>query len=509
MFAMSRWAFALAALLGGSLVAGEPASAQQGVPTAVKTARTTKPMPCTVFVDVAARSGGDGSLARPLRSIAKAVGGALPGAVICVAEGVYTNQIYTDKPFTLAGGFKSGSGFTVRDSAVFVSRAQGNGQNSFVHIEDLGPSGDELTAIDGFEITGYSQAVYRDVYYSQRFELTNNYIHDNVCSDSTPGAGAGFWLNNVSGVVAKNVFARNKCGRGGAGAVNDSANENTLSIENNRFVENSGTEPVIAHGGALYLFANKLKIIGNVFAENSATGWGGGLYLGAFTGGGQFTNAKLRWNRYHGNRAGIRGGGLFCDDSATCLSEHEIYDGNCGGNIYLDGGPDGSGPTVARFDHLTNYGALDVGCTEPGAGVVITKNNDAPDSYSFKNAIFFRNAKRRDFDAFCDGGCGALQVSIDYSMVRRNNSSTGVAISYGPGIVTPENPLFVAPGKGDFHLKSTNGHWKKSGYVADDADSPALAKGDPASPTDDSPARAGDRVELGAYGNSPQASYVE
>lgn len=509
---MSRWALALstAAAIGCLAGAIAPAGAAQGVPEAVKRARTTELAPCTIYVDAAARGGGSGTKAKPFRKIAAAAAAVSPGGVICVAEGVYAEELRPgEKHFRLAGGYQSGTAFSVRDSAAFVSRAQGEGRGSFLRIEDPGPSGDRLTAIDGFEITGYSQAVVRDVYYSQRFDLTNNHIHDNVCADGA-AAGAGFSFNNVSGLVARNVFARNACGRGGAGATNDSTNENGLRIENNLFEDNSGTEQQIAHGGALYLFANTLKITGNSFIENRATGWGGGLYVGAFTGGGQTTWAELLWNVYRDNRAGIRGGGLFCDDSARCLSKHEIYDGNCGGNIYLDGGPDGSGPTIARFDHLTNHRARAVGCAEPGAGVVITKNNDAADRYSFTNAIFFRNGQRRDFEASCDSGCDALRVTVSYSMVRKVSSGSGVPIEYGPGIVKPENPLFVAPARGDFHLQSNYGHWtKKFGYAPDLGHSPALAKGDPASPTNHAPPRAGDRVELGAYGDSAQASYVE
>ena len=73
------------------------------------------------------------------------------------------------------------------------------------------------------------------------------------------------------------------------------------------------------------------------------TQWGGGLYVGAFTPGNQLTTATLSWNVYRGNRAGTRGGGFFCDDGANCTSEHEVYDGNCGGNILLDGGSEGAG----------------------------------------------------------------------------------------------------------------------------------------------------------------------
>ena len=90
------------------------------------------------------------------------------------------------------------------------------------------------------------------------------------------------------------------------------------------------------------------------------TQWGGGLYVGAFTQGNQPTTATLAWNVYRGNRAGDGGGGFFCDDGAKCTSEHEVYYKNCGGNILVDGGANGSGPTSATFDHLTNVDALDV-----------------------------------------------------------------------------------------------------------------------------------------------------
>lgn len=264
---MSSWS----RIFLGATLACLTASASAAPPRAVKIARTTAIPACTVFVDAAAR-GGDGTVSKPFRKIADAVAAAAPGAVICVAEGVYREQIAPGvKPFTLAGGFRRATSFTVRDSAAFVSKAQGNGRGSFIRIEDPGPSGDQLTAIDGFEITGYSQAVYRDVYFSQQFSLTNNFIHDNVCAAGA-GAGAGFSFNNVSGVVARNVFSRNSCPRGGAGALNDSTNSNTLSIRNNLFEDNEGSEVQIAHGGALYLFGNRLLISGNLFTGNAATG---------------------------------------------------------------------------------------------------------------------------------------------------------------------------------------------------------------------------------------------
>ena len=108
----------------------------------------------------------------------------------------------------------------MRDSAAYVTKATGRG-GSFIRIEDPGPKGNQLTVIDGFDISGYSQAIFRDFYDSQRFDITNNHIHDNKCAATTL-AGAGFALNNVSGRIEGNVFRNNSCGRGGAGFLNDS-----------------------------------------------------------------------------------------------------------------------------------------------------------------------------------------------------------------------------------------------------------------------------------------------
>ena len=493
---------------GGMADAGATGDAGTPPAAAVQVARTTSIPACTDFVDVANNGAADGTAALPYKTLAGAIDSASSGAIICVAEGTYPEALTPGvKYFTLAGGFQTNRGFKVRDSSRYVSKAQGGGSNTFLRIADPGPTGGQLTAVDGFEITGYSQAIYRDVYYSQRFDITNNFIHDNTCAQADQ-VGSGFALNNVSGTISGNVIARNTCSRGGGGALLDTSNSNSVSITGNWVDANAGNQPVISHGGGLYLFANKITLTANEFTGNTATAWGGGLYVGAVTGAGQRTTALLAWNVYRDNRAGNAGGGFFCDDSAHCTSDHEVYESNCGGNVYLDSGPADTEATVATFDHMTNYRGLAVGCGAPGAGVAITKGNTASDSYSFVNSIFWGNATNRDFDASCEAGCGNVTVGVTYSDVQTTYANGGVSISFGAGNLPGVDPLFVAAAAHDFHLRSTHGQWTAAGYVADAVDSPALGSGDPGRSANGNPERAGVRSELGAYGNSAEASYV-
>jgi hypothetical protein len=477
------------------------APVQGGAPRWVTVARATELPRCNVFVDAGAGRG-NGSVQSPYRTIGEAVAAANAGAVICVAEGTYREQVKPgEKHFVFAGGFQRG--FGARDSATFVTRAVGNGSGSFIRYEDPAPKGDVRTVIDGFDISGYSQAIVREHYESQRFEVTNNHIHDNRCVDDKL-AGGGLALNNVSGRITGNVFRNNSCGRGGAIFTNDDTKENTVTIEGNWIDNNHGVEPETSHGGAVYLFGTTLRVTANLFTRNTVTKWGGGLYIGADLGSGQKTDARLAWNVYRGNAAGLAGGGMFCDDGALCRSFHEVYDSNCGSNIYLDSGA--GGPTVARFDHLTTINARAVGCKAPGPGVRIDRGGGEPDNYAFINTIFWGNKPNEDIAANCDENCSNVRVNISHSMVQTRYGANGLKVNFGDGIITPVDPQFADPGNGDYHLKSAAGRWTSNGHVRDAASSPLLGRGE-GKPTD-APPQAGDRNEPGAYGNSPEASFV-
>ncbi len=75
-----------------------------------------------------------------------------------------------------------------------------------------------------------------------------------------------------------------------------------------------------------------------------------------------------------------------------------------------------------------------------------------------------------------------------------------------------EDPLFADPDNGDYHLRSTAGRWDPSanngsgGWVVDTIDSPCIDAGDTLSDYSNEPDYNGDRVNMGVYGNTVQAS---
>ena len=58
----------------------------------------------------------------------------------------------------------------------------------------------------------------------------------------------------------------------------------------------------------------------------------------------------------------------------------------------------------------------------------------------------------------------------------------------------------------DYHLRSAHGRWNGSAWVLDAETSPAIDAGDPKSESANETAPGACRINMGAYGNTPQAS---
>ncbi len=98
-----------------------------------------------------------------------------------------------------------------------------------------------------------------------------------------------------------------------------------------------------------------------------------------------------------------------------------------------------------------------------------------------------------------------------------NNTYNYSNITPGTGSIT-QNPLFVDPDgtdnilggnnwlDDDLHIKSTGGSYHFGAWLYDDQDSPCLDAGDPHDDYSREPEDNGDRINIGCYGNTPQAS---
>lgn len=76
---------------------------------------------------------------------------------------------------------------------------------------------------------------------------------------------------------------------------------------------------------------------------------------------------------------------------------------------------------------------------------------------------------------------------------------------YGTGCIV-KDPCFADAASGDFHLKSAAGRWNGTTWVKDTVTSPCIDAGEPSAAYANEPSPNGNRVNMGAYGNTSEAS---
>jgi len=121
------------------------------------------------------------------------------------------------------------------------------------------------------------------------------------------------------------------------------------------------------------------------------------------------------------------------------------------------------------------------------------------------DSIVRGNAANAGGDLALDaGGCARVSYcSIDSGGV----SADGGVLTWEAGNIGAD-PLFADAAGGDFHLRSPGGRWDPAaaGWVYDDVSSPCIDAGDPDADFGLEPAPNFNRVNMGAYGNTAEAS---
>ena len=216
------------------------------------------------------------------------------------------------------------------------------------------------------------------------------------------------------------------------------------------------------YGGGIYFNGTTLIMTNCIISDNSVGGWGLGGGICCMSGSTTIRNCIISNNTA---TTSALGGGIYCDASSLTVANCTIAENTAssdGGGIY--------------FEQYEN--PLDI--------MII-------------NSIIWDNSPNQ---ISTTGTYKGLVLCCDVQ---------GGWPGPGPGGNPPnmdENPLFADPANEDYHLKSQVGRWNpnQNEWVADANTSPCIDSGHPSFDWAAELWPHGKRVNMGAYGNTPQAS---
>jgi parallel beta-helix repeat protein len=411
-------------------------------------------------------------------NIQAAINSSGQGDTIVVRPGIYSGSIFfNNKPVTLTSENPDDpdvvqSTVIAGSSAYSVNFDFGEGRNS---------------VITGFTITG------RGIHcYGASPTISKNIIRDcsghgiygenkaaPLISGNTISANVGYGIYYCDGPIEDNTISQNK---GGIAYCNG-------PITGNRITNNSDTST--SSSGAALLFC-KGPITRNLLEDNYAANRGGACYE---------CSGAIAGNRIIGNRSVISGGAL-----SNCRGRisHNIIAGNRSAN--------GAGLFSCYLIHNNTI-----------VGNIAEENGGAMSQcpgYISNNIIAFNSA------SFVGGiyGAGTSSYNDFYS---NEGGNLGGGVSTGPGDIIAE-PLLVSSGywdsngtvdrsddfwvDGDYHVTSQAGRWNPdlNRWVNDSLTSPCIdAGGLPGDPNSNWTGELwphGRRINIGAYGGTPEAS---
>lgn len=331
---------------------------------------------------------------------------------------------------------------------------------------------DSNSVLDGFTITGSwanEGAGVRCVNSSPK--IINCIIKNCGSGFSTTLYGGGIYCDNSSPEIVNCTIRDNTAwqvygGSRGGGMCN--RNNSNPTLINCIFYRNQSGE----YAGGVYNAYSNPTLVNCIFSSNYAGGdesrsYGGGICN-------IHSNPTLTNCIFHKNssRGGYAGTGIY-------------YAGYGGGmwNSY-------SKPVLNNCTFVGNY-------VQHGGSGYGLKNVDSSKA-TLTNCIFWGNGLTENQQISSD----PTGVIINYSCVQGWTGSLG-----GSGNID-DDPCFGDTSSDDYHLKSGAGRWdaNSESWVQDDVNSPCIDAGDTNSDWTAELWPHGKRINMGAYGGTPQAS---
>ena len=239
-------------------------------------------------------------------------------------------------------------------------------------------------------------------------------------------------------------------------------------------------------GGGLYLeYGCDIKLNDCIFEDNTASMAGGGICndYGLLT----CNNCS-----FINNTAADTGGGISNIVSSHVILTNCIFTGNAtdyeGGAIYFEQ----SDVTITSCTFALNSSPY-------GSAIVCDYYYSL---WSSGSDLEINNSIIWDGEYSVDIYDGSF-MNISYSDVQ----TLGSSIWQGTGNINTD-PIFADQDNDDYHLKSQAGRWdsRSKTWVLDDVTSPCIDAGNPDSDIKDEPVPNGERINMGFYGGTAEAS---
>lgn len=414
------------------------------------------------------------------------------GDTVWVADGTYTGTGNRDIDF-------EGKAITVRSE---------NGPEACV-IDCQGSEGDLHRAfyfhnretadsvLDGFTITGGFQE--------------GDYTNGTIC------LGGGI-LCNASSPTIKNCVFRSNTATYGGGLHN--LNGGKITLTNCVFVENSAQR-----GAGVSNDESTLEAVDCLFSRNVAASYYGGLFSG-------WENSRVTLTRciFTENVAGYGAGGLGVSGPSSIITNCEFIGNTSIGDDWSRGAAIQTSRSNISIQNClfsgnrgNSYGAIYqyqgqidlMNCTfagntaSDGKVAAVFAYEDDSAILRAKNCIFWDGG----LELFADEWA---QFDICYSDIQGSYPGEGninqdplfVDAGYWDDLGTPTDPNDDIWTNGDYHLRSRAGYWDEvsQSHLITQADSPCIDAGDPNSPIGQEPSPNGERINMGTYGGTDQAS---
>jgi predicted outer membrane repeat protein len=398
-------------------------------------------------------------IANPGDSIQAAIDAALPGDTILINAGMYTESLTLSKAVSLTGvdsttvilhALPEQRVLTVTDSAVNntvvisgLTLTGGNLAGGFYECNMCGGgvfvTGGAWPQMTNLRITG-NYADYRGggIYLTRGSPLS---LSNSSVTENTSSLGAGGIYSEDAVTLTNVLVADNHTGLGGGGGLTAYA----LYGSHSEFARNS-TES--EGGGASVIVA---ELDGFRFANNSAGGSGGGLYILG-------TPSMLSSTIFVSNTSFTSGGGLYTDKEVTVS----------GGSFISNAAPSGGGLYAAASNSTKNINAVEFvgnvatfggGASIFGPATVVSgrfvqnqSSNNGGGLYAFglfslSSTQFISNAAVTNGGGlyYLGGRASIANTVFAHNTVISDQSAAAIAV-YSTGNVTLTNLTITDPG---------------------------------------------------------------